>query len=226
MSAGAAIGILGNDLINPDAAGPTPLTVDDLMPILSDIAYRFSVVADVLQEADDQANSSVTAATEAATQIEVIGQDVKDTTERIVGTILPHSMAWLSGYLVSHFITPLQQAVAELKSNVAFLLGWRGQIDTWRKDYVDPHISDWITFDDFFYSWPLSILLMWKDWLAQPAGFGQWAAPPLIGPLVSYLAAPEHKQTRDNLTGIIAQAWAEESQTVLDAVLTFLVSDT
>lgn len=226
MSVGVALGYLGSQFIDPSEAGPRSLTVDDIMPILADVAYRFSIVADVLNNADQQADSSVTAATEAATQLEVIGQDVKDTTERIVFTILPHSMAWLSGYLVSKFITPLQAAVAELKSSVAFLMGWRGQIDTWRKDHVDPELETWEQFHAYFIGWPTAVLAVLHDWLQYPDHFAQWAAAPLIGPLVSYLAAPEHKQTRDALTSIVAQAWAEESGVVFDDMLTFLVSDT
>jgi hypothetical protein len=226
MSVAGALAYLGSQLVNPADAGPTPVTVDTLVPVLDDIAYRFSVIADVLDNADRQADASVTAATEAATQIEVIGQDVKDTTERIVQTILPHSMSWLSGYLVSHFITPLQSRMSAAESSISFLLGWRGQIDTWKNDYVNPHLADWIQFDDFFYAWPITILLTWQDWFNKPDGFAQWAAPPLIGPLVSYLAAPEHKQTRDNLASIMVKAWSEEADAVFDDMLTFLLAGT
>jgi hypothetical protein len=226
MSVGAAISILGGSLVNPDSAGPGAVTVDDLVPVLEDISYRFSIVADVFQAMDQQANASVTAATEAATQIEVIGQDVKDTTERIVQTIIPHSMSWLSGYIVSHFITQLQQAVKELQSNVSFLMGWRNQIDAWRNEFVDPNVELWVGFRQFFDGWPQGILFRWKDYFDNPDHFAQWAAAPLIGPLVSYLAAPEHKQTRDNLTDIIAKAWAEESDDILTAVYAFLLADT
>lgn len=226
MSTGSVLDILTGGLANPSAAGPAPVTVDDLMPILSDIAYRFSVVADVLDSADRSADSSVTAATDAAAQIEVIGQDVKDTSERIVNTIIPHSMAWLSGYIVSHFITQLQQAVRDLQSSVAFLMGWRGQIDTWRHDFVDPNVELWVGFRQFFDGWPQSILFRWKDYFDNPDHFAQWAAAPLIGPMVSYLAAPEHKQTRDNLTDIIATAWAEEANDIFSDVMAFLLADT
>jgi hypothetical protein len=226
MSAGTAIGYLGAQLVNPDSAGPGAITADDFVAIMRDIEYRFSLVADVFDNMDQQANASVTAATGAATQIEVIGQDVKDTTERIVQTIIPHSMAWLSGYIVSHFITQLQQSVKELQSNVSFLMGWRNQIDAWRNEFVDPNVELWVGFRQFFDGWPQGILFRWKDYFDNPDHFAQWAAAPLIGPLVSYLAAPEHKQTRDNLTDIIAKAWAEESEDILQSVYAFLLADT
>jgi len=47
----------------------------------------------------------------------------------------------------------------------------------------------------------------------------------LIGPLVSYLAAPEHKTTRDNLTLIIADAWTEDTNLVWEAVLRLMVAN-
>jgi hypothetical protein len=226
MSVGAAIGYLGGQLVNPASAGPGAITADDFVSIMRDIEYRFSLVADVFDDMDQQANSSVTAATAAATQIEVIGEDVKDTTERIVQTIIPHSMAWLSGYMVSHFISPLQSAVKELQSDVSFLMGWRNQIDSWRHEFVDPNVELWVGFRQFFDGWPQSILFRWKDYFDNPDDFAQWATAPLIGPLVAYLAAPEHKQTRDNLTDIIAKAWAEESQDILTSVYAFLLADT
>lgn len=226
MSIGAAVGILAGGLVNPTGAGSRPVTNDDLAGVWSDIQYRFTVIADVLKDADNQVANAGQAATEAATQAEVIGQNVKDITNRTYTVVIPHSMSWLAGYMVSHFITPLQVRMDTAESNIRFLLGWRGQIDNWRKTFVDPNVELWVGFRQFFDSWPQSILFMWKDWLENPDHFAQWAAAPLIGPLVSYLAATEHKQTRDNLTGIIGRAWAEESGKVYDDVLTFLLSDT
>lgn len=226
MSVGAALSVLTGGLTSPGAAGPGAVTVDDLVPILRDIEYRFSVIADVLQAADQQADASVTAATEAATQIEVIGQDVKDTTDRIVDTILPHSMSWLSGYIVSHFITQLQQAVSALQHDVAFLMGWRGQIDAWRHDFVDPNVTLWVGFREFFDGWPQGILFRWKDYFDNPDHFAQWATAPLVGPIVAYLADPAHKTTRDNLMKVIADAWADDSSDVLSDVYAFLLADT
>lgn len=226
MSVGAALGVLSGDLINPAAAGPRALTVDDLMPILSDIQYRFSVVADALGAADQSARNSVTAATDAATQAEVIGQDVKDITEHTYTIVIPHSLSWLAGYLVSHFITPILERLNKDESDIRFLLGWRGQIDVWRHRFVDPNVERWVGFHDWFVTWPQSILFRWKEYFDHPDEFGAWAAAPITGPLVAYLAAPEHKTTRDNLTRIIAQAWSEGSAVVFDDMLTFLLSDT
>jgi hypothetical protein len=196
------------------------------MPILSDIAYRFSVVADVLDQADQDAKASVTAATGAATQIEVIGQDVKDITERTYTVVIPHSMSWLSGYIVSHFVAPLQERVGRLESEVANLTRNVDILRAWRTNFVDPNVELWVGFRQFFDGWPQSILFMWHDWLENPSKFADWATAPLTGPLVAYLAAPEHKQTRDNLTQVIGQAWREDANRIWEDVLAWLVSDT
>ena len=47
----------------------------------------------------------------------------------------------------------------------------------------------------------------------------------MIGPLVSYLAQPEHSGTRDNLTLIMVGAWDEKTNKVWEAVLAWVVSE-
>lgn len=226
MSVGAAISVVSQAFGFGGSGGDAQVTKDDLVPVLEDIAYRFSILADIMQEVQQSATSSVTVATDTSTQAEKIGQSVKNITNHTYTVVIPHSLSWLAGYIVSHFITPIQTRLDTDESSIRFLLGWRNQIDDWRKGFVDPNVELWVGFRQFFDSWPQSILFMWHDWLENPDHFAQWAAAPLIGPLVSYLAAPEHKQTRDNLTAIIAQAWAEDSNDIFDDVLTFLLSDT
>ena len=226
MSIGGALSILGNALINPSASGPSAVTVDDLVPILNDITYRFTIVSDVLQDADNQATSSILAATEAADQATVIGQDVKDITEHTYTVVIPHSMSWLAGYIVSHFISPLEERVGKLESSVAFLMGWRGQIDSWRRNFVDPNVEKWVGFREWFDSWPQGILFRWKDYFDNPSHFADWATAPLVGPIVAYIADPAHKQTRDNLTLILSGALRDDSQRVYNDVLSWLLSDT
>jgi len=225
MSAIAAGLEIAASLVPAGTGGTANVTVDDLVPILEDIAYRFSVVADVFNAADSAATASVTAGTEAATQIEVIGQNVKDITEHTYTVVIPHSLSWLAGYIVSHFITPIEERLTKDESNIAFLLGWRGQIDTWRRDFVDPNVEKWVGWKQWFDGWPQSVVFTVKSWLDNPDVFAQWAAAPLIGPLVSYLAAPEHKTTRDNLTLIIADAWTEDTNLVWEAVLRLMVAN-
>lgn len=224
MSIGSVIGILTGGLISPSAAGPNPITVDDLVPILDDINYRFTVIADVFQAADDSAAKSVTAATDAATQMEVVGQNVKDITEHTYTIVIPHSLSWLAGYIVSHFISPLEDRVGKLESSVAFLLGWRNQIDDWRHLFVDPHLEQWIGFKQFFDGWPQGVLFRWHDYFDNPGHFAEWATPPLVGPIVAYLGQPAHETSRDNLSRIMVDAWTEVPNDIWESILRWSVT--
>jgi hypothetical protein len=224
MSIGSVIGILTGGLISPSNAGPNPITVDDLVPILDDIDYRFSIIADAFAAADRSAQQSVTAATDAATQLEEVGQNVKDITERTYTVVIPHSLSWLAGYLVSHFITPLEERVGKLESTVAFILGWRNQIDTWRHAFVDPNVEKWIGFHEFFVGWPQAVLFRWHDYFDNPSHFAEWATPPLVGPIVAYLAASEHRTSRDNLARIMVDAWDEVPNDVWISILKWSVT--
>jgi hypothetical protein len=226
MSVGAALGILTGALGGGASAGPGDVSQDQLTPILLDIEYRFSIIADVLSKADSDATAAVTAATEAATQMEVVGQDVKDITTQTYTVVIPHSLSWLSGYIVSHFIAPIQDDIKTLKGKVNALTSWSATITSWRSNYVDPNLKTLIGFRAWFIGWPQAIMFTWQDWFAHPDHFAQWAAAPLVGPLIAYLADPSHKQTRDNLTDIISQAWREESNDTLEDLYAFLLVDT
>lgn len=218
-------GYVIDQIINPSDAGPGTPTWDELVPRFQDIKYMLQVLDDALQNADAVATSSVTVATDAATQAEKIGQNVKDIVHHTYDVVIPHSLSWLAGYIVSHFITPIHERLDKDESNIRFLLGWRAQIVAWRNEFVDPNIELWVGFRKFFDGWPQGVLFRWHDYFEHPGNFADWAAPPLIGPLVSYLAAPEHKTTRDALASIMVNAWTEETNTVWESVLRWAVSD-
>lgn len=224
MSILGVLDVLARALISPAAGGPRPITVDDLVPIMDDISYRFSIVGDVLKAADDSASRAVIVASDTATQAEVIGQDVKDITEHTYGVVIPHSMSWLAGYLVSHFIAPLQERMSKAESDIRFLLGWRSQIDVWRHDFVDPNVEKWIGFHEWFTGWPQGVLFRWHDYFDNPAHFADWATAPLVGPIVAYLAAAEHRQSRDNLSRIMVDAWEEVPNDVWISILKWSVT--
>lgn len=213
------------DLIPTDQAGSDPVTWDDLGVILSEISTVLKVLSQTMDDADSNLQEAVTAATDAATQIEEIGADVKDITEHTYTVVIPHSLSWLAGYIVSHWIDPLRADVAWLKDRVNFLLGWRGQIDSWRRNFVDPNVEKWVGFRQWFDTWPQSVLFRWHEWFARPDEFAQWAAPPLIGPLVSYLAAQGHEQARDNLSLILTAAWQEVPNRTWELLLQYMVTD-
>src|SRR5947209_6687492 len=206
----AGLGSIIDSLANPQGAGGDPVTMDTLGPVLADIASALTILKDTMDSADSKSQEAVTAATDAGTQVEEIGSDVKQISEHTIHVIIPHSLSWLAGYVVSHWIDPLRADVAYLKDRVAFLLGWRGQIDSWRHNFVDPNVEKWVGFREWFTTWPQSILFRWHEWFEKPDEFAQWAAPPLVGPIVSYLAAQGHRQTRDNLMLIMLRAMQED----------------
>lgn len=206
-------------------AGGSPVTGDDLVPILDNIAGGFTIVRDVFDHADAKANEAVTAATDAATQIAAVGQDVNDITGHTYRVVIPHSLSWLAGYVVTTWIDPIRKDIDTVKSSVSFLMGWRGQIDTWRKDHVDPTLTKYLAFKTYFDGWPTTALTTLHGWLTKPAEFAQWAAPPLIGPIVSYIASPAHKQSRDVLTLALVDAWSERPIDTWEAILRWVITD-
>lgn len=213
------------DLIPTDTAGAGPVDGETFAVAMASIVEALTVLADTMDSADSKSQEAVTAATDAATQLEEVGSDVKLISEHTINTIIPHSLSWLAGYVMSHWIAPLRADVAWLKDRVNFILGWRDQIDTWRHKFVDPNVERWIGFHQWFVTWPQSVLFRWHEWFDKPAEFAQWATPPLVGPIVSYLAAPGHKQTRDNLMLIMLRAMQEDVNPAWDDVLRFMVTD-
>lgn len=223
----SALGAAANaviDLVPTDAAGSNPVTWDDLAVPLQGIHNVLKVLAQAMEDADNKLQEAVTAATDAATQFENIGNDVKSITEHTYTVVIPHSMSWLAGYVVTHWIDPLRRAVAILNEEVAKIEQWEAEIRVWRAHFVDPNITLWVGFREWFNTWPRGVLFRWHDWFEHPDHFAQWAAPPLTGPIVSYLAAPGHKQARDNLMLILLRAMQEDRDPAWEAVLQFMVT--
>lgn len=204
--------------------GTDALTRDDVASVFSEIDYRLSIINDVFTTADSAASAAVTAATDASRQAERIGQDVKDTTERIVDTIIPRSQEWLLGYLVSHYFGPILSELTKNWHLLSFLVGWRSQIDVWRHKFVDPHLEQWIGFQEWFNTWPRGVVFTVHDWLDHPARFAQWATPPLIGPIIVYLAQREHMESRDNLSTLMVRAWAERPEQTWQLIEEWLIA--
>lgn len=206
--------------------GPQPITSDDLVPVLMDIKAGFGVVNSALDAADRNANLAVTSATAAATQVEDMGQDVNDIVSHTYRVVIPHSMSWLVGYITTHLIDPIRHTLAQHEHQIKFLLGWRGQIDTWRHTWVDPQLRQWHGFHVWFNTWPLKTLNQFHQWLTHPTEFGSWLAPYVVRPLVSWLMSPEHKIERDALNVALVDSWADNPDLVWEAVLRWLDSDT
>lgn len=143
----------------------------------------------------------------------------------LLGTILPNSLGYVVGYVFSTGIVPLRARLTTDESNISFLLGWRGQIDAWRKYTVDPDLADLEAFKASLIKVWQPIIYLWITWLRYPGQFAQWATPPLAGSLVSYFAQPEHKTSRDDLSRIMLQAWQEQPEQVLTAIEQWLVTE-
>lgn len=221
MSVG--LGVALDALTNAAPAGSRPLTGDDLVNFIVDVHYAIQIIDDVLTTADHAAQGMVTVATDVGAQIEEIGLNVKDITTHTYDVVLPHSMAWLYGYTESHDLVPIRVRLNAVESGIRFLMGWRGQIDSWRKNHVDPELTAWRSFKSWFDTWPTNVITIWHDWFAAPGDFATWAAPPLIGPIVSYLANPQHKVSRDNLAAIMLRAWREEPDLVWSDIQLWLL---
>lgn len=153
-----------------------------------------------------------------------MADDTQFVTERIVDTILPRSLAFLNGYIFSHGIVPLRNQVRSIEGEIGKLSGRVSVLEIWRKTYADPHIMDWRRFNSYFNTWPVDVLNTWHSWFGNPHLFGQWAAAPVVGPIVSYLAEADHQQTRDNLSLIMTDAWSEAPNATWENILQWLVT--
>lgn len=206
-------------------AGPNPLTVDDLAGTLSDIQAAFMMINDALDHADREANLAVTAATSAATQAEAVGQDVNDITRHTYTVVIPHSLSWLAGYVVTTWVDPIRKRLDTDEHQIKFLMGWRGQIDTWRHKTVDPELARWRAFDKWFKTWPTALLNQWHEWMQHPARFGSYWAPYLVRPIVAWLGAQSHRTERDVLSLMMVDAWEDDPNLTWEAILRWVVKD-
>jgi hypothetical protein len=139
-----------------------------------------------------------------------IGADVNDIAgamrgnfERLYNTILPSSIAWLDGHLMANEINPIKGRLHNDEKAIGGLENWADRMKAWRDDTVDPEIKDTRGFKTDFNKNLRPTVDQWVSWFRAPGDFGEWAAAPLIGPLVAYLKDPSHTGTRDGLTSVI-----------------------
>lgn len=150
--------------------------------------------------------------------------DTQNTISHVAFTILPNSLNYAVGYVWSHGITPLEKRFGPVESALKFLLGWRGQIDFWRKRTVDPFIVTERNFQKWFATWPITVLNTWHDWLTHPNQFAAWADPPIAATLPGYLASGPAKRDRDNLSAVLLTAWPEDTKVTQDLINRWLLS--
>lgn len=187
--------------------------------------FAWNVVNDVFGAAKGGEAISQGVSHDAGDKVEAIGKYVKDITEHTYNVVIPHSLAWLDGYINSHEITPIKRRLAADESQIRFLMGWRGQIDSWRRNYVDPNLAAWVTFHKWFNGYPLASVNELHDWLTKPGTFGKWAAPAIAAPFVAYLGDKHNEAVRDSLTLIMVDAWQEKPDLVWDGLLEWLVAN-
>lgn len=187
--------------------------------------FAWNVVNDVFGAAKGGEAISQGVSHDAGVKIEAIGHYVKDITEHTYETVIPHSLAWLYGYTESHDIVPLRNRMARAESSLRFLFGWRAQIDVWRRDWVDPNISEWRAWRAWFSGWPLATITQLYNWIHHPSTFGDWAAPYIVWPLIDYLAAHNDEKARDAFALVMVDAWAEDPNLTWEAVLRWLVAN-
>lgn len=224
MSVGGLIGV--GEALDALAgqAGGSNVTWDDLSAVLVNVKAGFLMVGDALDHADKRANHAVTAATDAATEAEAVGQDVNDITRHTYTVVIPHSLSWLAGYVVTTWIDPIRKQLTDDDHRIKFLMGWRGQVDTWRHKTVDPELARWRAFDKWFKTWPTITLNQWHEWMTHPTDFGKHWAPYIVRPLVAWLGSQAHTQERDVLSLMLVNAWTDDTNLVWEAVLQWVVS--
>lgn len=193
-------------LTSPSNAGPRPVTNDDLVPIVQRLGYESNLLDDVLAEADGLAATSVPVATDAGAAIARIGDDLKFITEHTYKVVLPHSMAWLHGAIVSKHITKLLADLTKLEKEVAALIKWRASEHSWRVKHVDPELAQYEKFQAAFNGWPTQVLTAVHGWFTTPQQFATFAVPVIVAPIVNYLSIGANRPTLDNLTLLILQA--------------------
>jgi hypothetical protein len=167
---------------------------------------------------------SATDAKQIGHDLEQIEGDWEANFTRLTDVILPQSFKHLVGYVFSTGITPLRVAMRQAQADITKLTGRVNVLDAWRNSYVDPLLIGWqqfIAWWDNNFSGPALTLI---DWLERPADFGTWAAPPIVGPLIGYLATAEHAESRDNLAKIMVAAWYEEPDAIWQLMMQWLLA--
>lgn len=126
--------------------------------------------------------------------------------DHLIGRLIPRSLAHLNGYIFSKGVIPLRVAVGKAQSDIRFLMGWRGQIDTWRHDTVDPTLDDWRQFHHWFDQNAAPYITVLAGWLAKPATFAGWAVPVLGDPLIGWLANTASDASRDTVARVVVDS--------------------
>lgn len=143
--------------------------------------------------------------------------------DRLLKVILPHSFSHLAGYISAVTMAPLRNAVKLLQGLVDKIAVQVQELLNWKQFTVTPALARFDTFLADFFKGDQPAINILNDWLTHPADFGQWAAAPVVGPIVAYLADETHDATTDNLSAIMLRAWLDHPLEVLNAIEAWLV---
>lgn len=221
-----AIGYLIKSLVNPSNAGnpneSEDLAIGNIGQIIIDLAngldFLFTQVSGAWKYVQDTCH-------QIGHDFEQIEGATENRFDYLTGTFIPHSLAWLNGYIYSHKIAPLEGRMADAERAITDLQAAMIDVQNWRRTYVTPNIQLLLKFRADFYAGDQPSIDVLIDWLRHPDHFGVWAAPPLIGPTIAYYADDAHKRSRDNLTDVIGGAWAETPSAVWSDFEAMLVTD-
>lgn len=219
------LGALANALRDPSSAGSDSealhLAVDNIYGTLSSIARG---VVYVFYQVWGAKQYELPLAQQIGKDMETVQGANENSMDHIAYTILPNSLNYLQGFIFSTGIVPLRAVTKQLADTLTTVQKRLTEDENWLYNWVVPSVKDYYAFKDAFYKGDQPSINVLIDWLHNPAGFGTWAAPPLIGPLVAYLADRNHQATRDNLASIMVNAWSEEPDTIWGAVQNWLVA--
>lgn len=184
-----------------------------------------TAIADVQGQEQGAVLWSATDAKQIGHDFEQIEGDWESNFDRLLDTILPQSFKHLVGYVYSDGIVPLRVAMRATQDSIVTVTGRVNTLFAWRNTYVDPLLEGYqqfIAWWDANFSAPALTLI---DWLDHPGNFGTWAAPPIVGPLIAYLADATHQQSRDNLAKIMVAAWYEEPNDIWALMMQWLLAE-
>lgn len=174
-----------------------------------------------------QEQGSVQYSDQYATQIGHDFEQIEGTTENTIShvafTILPNSLQYTVGYIVSRWIGPLQVRMTAAENFIQRVDDDVIAIHAWLFPYASNAVAEWYAFAKWWnanFAAPADTLI---DWLKHPAHFGEWAAYPVLGPIIAYLQYPAHDEYRDALNTVVLRAWSEHPGDTLTEIELWLI---
>lgn len=210
--------------------GISNATINNVAQYVNILAAWVQTLVNAFAWVNAQENGAVQYSAAAAKQIghdlEQIQGSQQAVWNRLIDTILPNTFRnayrVTQQWAIDYFSPPITQ----LEDDMGQVLRRVSALETWVANYGTPNIQSLLQFRDDFFKGDQPAINVLNDWLSHPGVFGDWAAAPITGPVIAYLADPKHKTSRDNLTAIIGGAWSEEAAAVWEDLETWLAADT